>query len=50
MPDGVLYNINEIKTEFKINDKFEKISDANVLSDSEIEELINDYAASDLWL
>ena len=43
MPDGVLYNINEIKTEFKINDKFEKISDANVLSDSEIEELINDY-------
>ena len=24
MPDCVLYNINEIKTEFKINDKFEK--------------------------
>ena len=43
MPDCVLYNINEIKTEFKINDKFEKISDVNILSDSEIEELINDY-------
>lgn len=43
MSDSVLYNINEIKTEFKINDKFEKISDANVLSDLEIEELINDY-------
>ena len=43
MSDSVLYNINEIKNEFKINDKFEKISDVNVLSDSEIEELINDY-------
>ena len=38
MSDSVLYNINEIKNEFKINDKFEKISDVNVLSDSEIED------------
>ena len=43
MPDGVLYNINEIKTEFKINDKFERTGYHAVKSDKVNAPIIEEF-------
>lgn len=47
--DATLYKINEIKNNFKLNDKLENISDIDSLSDSEIASLINEYKHPDSY-